>query len=233
MCYSGLFSETGASNEMIKLEICERKFGKMKSRKMSLPVSNIGMKEWAVAIKALETGRLTFLLRKGGIREEGREFSLPYRGFLLYPTYEHQTKELLKKEFRDSIEMTEPIVNAVNFNSWAHIYGIAKITDWKVAKRLDPFHIWEDDYIVKKIRWKPLYPLYVIFLRVYRLANSQCIPYLKAYGGCKSWVLLETDVSLAGMIPVLDDESFSERIEEFSSILGAAGQVIDLNAKGA
>ena len=34
---------------------------------MSVPISNIGLKEWAVAINALETGRLIFLLRKGGI----------------------------------------------------------------------------------------------------------------------------------------------------------------------
>jgi len=200
---------------------------------MSLPVSNIGLKEWAVVINALETGRLTFVFRKGGISEHGREFSLPYKDFLLYPTYEHQRKELLKREFRDSIDMADPIGDTVDFKSWARIYGVSKITDPGVIKRLNPFHIWENDYIVKKMRWKPSSPLYVIFLRVYRLVRPQSIQYLEAYGGCRSWVSLKTDVSLVEMIPALDDESFSKRIGELGDILGVAGQVFEPNATGA
>ena len=199
---------------------------------MSVPISNIGLKEWAVAINALETGRLIFLLRKGGIREHGREFSLPYRNFLLYPTYEHQRKQLLKPEFRKNIVNPDLVEDTVNINSWARIHGVSKITEADVVERLNPFHIWENDYIVKKIRWKPRSPLYVIVLRVYRLGSTQSIPYSKAYGGCRSWVSLETDVLLGEMTPVLDDESFNKKIGELGDLLGVSGQVFETNAIG-
>ena len=48
------------------------------------------LKEWAVAIKALEAGKTIMLLRKGGIHERGGCFHVPQREVLLYPTYEHQ-----------------------------------------------------------------------------------------------------------------------------------------------
>ena len=199
---------------------------------MSSSMSNIGLKEWAVVINALETGRLIFLLRKGGIREHGREFSLPYRDFLLYPTYEHQRDQLLKREFRNSIVKPDPVGDTVNFNSWARIHKVLKITEADVVERLNPFHIWEKDYIVKKVRWKPRSPLYVICLRVYRLANPQSIPYSETYGGCRSWVSLETDVLLEESTPALDDESFDKKIGELSCFLDVTGQVFEPNVIG-
>ena len=199
---------------------------------MSSPISNIALKEWAVVINALETGRLIFLLRKGGIREHGREFSLPHRDFLLYPTYEHQRSQLLKLEFRNSIVKPNPVGDTVNFSSWARIHKVSKITDSDVVERLNPFHIWEKDYIVKKIRWKPRSPLYLIFLRVYRLANPQSVPYLETYGGCRSWVSLEKDVFVGESTPALDDESFDKKIGEFGCFLDSTGQGFDSNVIG-
>ena len=57
----------------------------------------IALKEWAAAIKALENGTQIFIMRKGGIIEETRDFRVQSEAFYLYPTYEHQRKELLKE----------------------------------------------------------------------------------------------------------------------------------------
>ena len=47
--------------------------------------SNIGLKEWAVTSDALGRGDQILMLRKGGIREDGRHFKIEHDSFLLYP----------------------------------------------------------------------------------------------------------------------------------------------------
>jgi len=47
------------------------------------------LKEWAVAVDALEQGKTIMLLRKGGIHEQGGRF-VAQNQILLYPTHEHQ-----------------------------------------------------------------------------------------------------------------------------------------------
>ena len=64
------------------------------------------LKEWASAVKALEDGTQIFIMRKGGIVEETRDFQVESTDFFLYPTYEHQRKELLKEDYRGVIDET-------------------------------------------------------------------------------------------------------------------------------
>ena len=53
-------------------------------------------KEWATIVHALLTGEQVLDVRKGGIREDGRHFSVQATRFWLYPTAEHQKAELLE-----------------------------------------------------------------------------------------------------------------------------------------
>jgi len=57
----------------------------------------IGLKEWASVCLALEEGRQTILLRKGGIHESAGEFELEHTQFVLFPTYLHQNLKMLKE----------------------------------------------------------------------------------------------------------------------------------------
>ena len=50
----------------------------------------IAFKEWAVAVDALMSGEQVMLIRKGGISEDSKHFTVIHDKFLLYPTYEHQ-----------------------------------------------------------------------------------------------------------------------------------------------
>ena len=63
----------------------------------------MALKEWAVTVEALDKGGQILLLRKGGIREEGRDFRVLHPEFLLYPSYEHQKKELLKESYHEDL----------------------------------------------------------------------------------------------------------------------------------
>ena len=53
-------------------------------------MESIGFKEWALVCAALEQGRQSILLRKGGIAEGRTRFSFQYREFFLFPTWFHE-----------------------------------------------------------------------------------------------------------------------------------------------
>ena len=55
------------------------------------------LKEWAAVCAALREGKQVFLLRKGGIHERCGEFSVEHDAFFLYPTWEHQKKQMLRQ----------------------------------------------------------------------------------------------------------------------------------------
>ena len=78
--------------------------------------SDIGLKEWSVIVEALGRGDQTILLRKGGIREETRQFSVAHDEFFLYPTQYHQGADMLKPDARhlldaDYDDPDDPIVS--------------------------------------------------------------------------------------------------------------------------
>ena len=89
---------------------------------MSLPqVSDLALKEWAVAVKSLGRGEQVIILRKGGIHREDRDFRLVHPLFLLYPTYEHQKAELIKPEvalcaWMQTLELMPTATSLIHFS---------------------------------------------------------------------------------------------------------------------
>src|SRR5690606_5462371 len=63
-------------------------------------------KEWAVTINSLLKGELIFVMRKGGIVEETKHFTLQSPQFYLMPAFEHQKEHLLKPPFQGRIAAT-------------------------------------------------------------------------------------------------------------------------------
>jgi hypothetical protein len=57
--------------------------------------SAVALKEWAVICRALGAGGYIVLLRKGGIRDASRGFSVEHREFFLFPTYVHEAADEL------------------------------------------------------------------------------------------------------------------------------------------
>ena len=68
--------------------------------------SDIALKEWAVAVKALAKGEQILILRKGGIHKADKEFRVVHPEFVLYPTYEHQRAELVKAGSLDDLRQS-------------------------------------------------------------------------------------------------------------------------------
>ena len=68
----------------------------------------IAFKEWAVTVRALAEGEQLVTLRKGGIREADRHFTVQHDRFFLYPTFDHQRNDLVREshvpELRRALE---------------------------------------------------------------------------------------------------------------------------------
>lgn len=183
----------------------------------------IALKEWAVTCEALAQGEQILLLRKGGIHEEGKDFRVIHREFLLYPTYEHQRADLLKPAHQPALaQLLEdaPRSEAITFSHWARAEEIIEVEAQERVDDLASYHIWTDEYAQSRLRWKPMLPLSILLLRVYRLERPQTVPYLKEYGGCTSWVEIMPRIDLGQAEPALSDAEFQGQVEAIKGSLG-------------
>lgn len=187
------------------------------------------LKEWAAAVNALEQGKTIILLRKGGIKEEGNRFKVAHNQVLLYPTYEHQQPHLLKTEYAPEVT---PVTSGwhpqtIRIGSWAEITDIFLVSEESAVAALLPYHIWNEQFVCDRLRWKPRQSLFILLLRTYRLPQPQFIPYRPEYGGCRSWIDLTKSISIEGLVPVLDDTAYSEQVSQIRNLL-ATSKHLDL-----
>jgi hypothetical protein len=189
----------------------------------TLPVP--AFKEWAVVVRALLEGEQILDVRKGGLREEGRHFSVQAERVWLYPTVEHQQAELVKPAYRRWIDTTEadaPPDRAVRVEGWADIVGVATVTEPEVLDALDGKVVWSRAYVETRYRWKARDPLHVLALRVHRLTDPVTVPYRDEYGGCTSWVDLDGlgDPESVTSTPALSDVAFDARLKGAAEAVG-------------
>jgi len=173
-------------------------------------------KEWAAIVRALLAGEQILDLRKGGLREPGRHFALEATRVWLYPTTEHQQRELLKPAYRRWIADTDgDDRSTITIEGWADIVGVAELTDPDDLAKIDGKFIWTRDYAESRLKWKRRDPLWVLAMRAYRLAEPIEVPWREAYGGCTSWVTLEgvpDDPAALPSEPALSDGAFEARL---------------------
>lgn len=177
------------------------------------------LKEWATVIKALENGNQTVLLRKGGILETDSGFVVESKKFLLFPTYEHQDNEALKSQFYGylaDVREEKPKDGLNKITSYAEVLEEHDISSIQKIEDLSSFHIWSDSYIVERMNWLPEKPMKVMFLKVFKIPQSE-IQVLPEYQGCKSWIELNVN-SEAGK-SVLTDFELQKMLSEFRKIV--------------
>ena len=187
------------------------------------PESDLALKEWAVAVKALTQGKQILILRKGGIHRDDKEFRIVHPEFLLYPTYTHQKAEFLKEDSHHDLARTleeDDVPGLVTLGNWCVVTDKFEVDDQDMLDSLSPFHVWTDDYATKRLHWRPRQPLTVALLRVYHLQQPQAMPVLDDYVGCKSWVELGQVVPLGYMTPALSDEAYEEKANAIRRALG-------------
>ena len=177
------------------------------------------LKEWAVAVKALERGETALVVRKGGIREKA--FAVPKTRFLLLPGYEHQKPELLKSEHRHLMDEIPDLTDdgPLRFSSFAEVAGAYEVSEPEELAAVDPHHMWTSEYAESRFKWRPKKPLTILVLRTYSLPETVELPYVDEYGGCKSWIELQQTVPVEGARPALSEEDFHRLIAPTLGVL--------------
>ncbi|HEV7298673.1 MAG TPA: DUF1802 family protein [Tepidisphaeraceae bacterium] len=183
-----------------------------RSEIMSLPPNlQVGLKEWASVCAAIEEGRQIILLRKGGINDAGGVFELEERAFLLFPTYLHQKRHLLKPGEHAAFQERGSEPDMVRLSAAAVVTDVLRLRSREQVDALDAEHVWTADQIDLRFNYKPVNPLFLVLLRAYWLPAITTIPNTPVYAGCRSWVPFDQSASTAGATPVLDDAAFEAR----------------------
>lgn len=192
------------------------------------------LKEWSIVCKALEDGKQSILLRKGGILEYKKGFEVIQKIFLLYPTLEHQAGEYVQANYLQEFEFQK--TNDVNIkettntiNILARMEAIQEFDDDSVLSKLEKYHIWNEKYVRMRMKYNPKKPMNALLLRVYRLPESISVDVQQEWAGCKSWIDIELSKKyvksyedanelLEQSKPVIKDEDFRRIQDNFLGI---------------
>lgn len=183
---------------------------------------DVALKEWAVVCDLLLAGRLTLLLRKGGIHEAKGPgvFELEHPRFVLYRTWAHQRAEMLKATVASGVEpRAEPAT--LTLDGVGEATHIGPVPSRAAIDELDDLHCWSAAQIDMRWAYKPERPLYVVAVRAYRLASPRVIANHAEYAGCRSWVPLRPgdEVDDAAAVPVLDDAAYAACVSRMAAAI--------------
>jgi hypothetical protein len=182
----------------------------------------VAFKEWAVVVDALLRGDQAVIVRKGGLREGPGGFSIEHPEFLFFPTLFHQQRESVTPAAQaryDDLVPHFPPPETLRIEGFARVIAWRRLESLAAAWQLRGQHIWRDDVIAERFDWGRDPHIHVLAVRVFRLDAMMELPMTPAYGGCKSWVQLEEEVSLMGAQPVLAEAAFAVKLEQFQKAL--------------
>jgi hypothetical protein len=165
---------------------------------------SIAFKEWAVICRALAEGRQTLILRKGGIAEDGGAFRPEYPEFLLYPTFFHEHRAGIKPDFLPLLEAAErekPEPGTIRFTHFVRVTDVKHLTDLDAALALDSHHAWTPEVVRQRFHYRAP-GLFVLTVRVFRLAEPAMRVERPEYAGCKTWVTLDEPVPTEGAVEI-------------------------------
>ena len=183
-----------------------------------------GLQEWAAACQALGDGRLTLLIRKGGIHERAGGLFVPeHERFVLMPTHLHQDSARVTAAYTADVEANRvPLVpGKIRIELWAEVVRTWRCTDLDGVLALGSELMWTPTEVAKRFAYRDQPWLYVLMLRVYRLPTPVLIPDDPAYAGCRSWLTLASPIDPSGSVPVMDVGRFESRIERVAKGIDA------------
>ena len=180
-------------------------------------MQSVAFKEWSALCEALERGRQSILLRKGGIAEGRDGFSFKHQKFFLFPTWFHEQSEKVRDK---TIELRETDPSKIEIRLWANLELSRTVVSRAVAERLEHLHILQPEVVHERFEYDQAPGLHVAFLRVFRVVPSWTFPNEKRYGGCRSWVNLPEPPTNLSFEPVLSDAEHEKERMQFLEIVG-------------
>jgi hypothetical protein len=168
----------------------------------------LALKEWHVVSEAIARGDQVLTIRKGGIREKA--FHVEGSSFWLFPSWEHESAAETKRAWHADLSHSigaRPTDGTVPVRTRATVVDAYEISDAEALASLDRFHLWTPAYVEQRLKWRPTKPLSVLVLRGQAMVEPVRLPFLDAYGGCKSWVRLEAEPE-GELLPALTETAF-------------------------
>jgi hypothetical protein len=160
-----------------------------------------GLKEWAFIVDALGKGKQNIILRKGGIAEDGGEFKIQAKKFLLFPTQFHQTTDLIKPDWLPFLDGNRFRIDdhTVKVEYFAEVVDSKIVTQIEAVKKLEMYHAWSDSVVEERFnRWDK--SVHVMIVQVFKLLEPRDITVKPEYSGCKSWIDIDENIELTGKL---------------------------------
>ncbi|AFZ67469.1 DUF1802 family protein [Deinococcus peraridilitoris] len=152
--------------------------------------TSYALKEWDAQVRALLSGEVSLLLRKGGIMETHDGFEVEHRSFLLYPTFLHQNPQELRSEFAPLLR-PDPKPGVVTLPALAEVHSVWKIEDLQQALALQELQALNAAAIERRFHYRGRPWLHALLVRVTRLSAPLHLTETPEMLGCVSWVPLD------------------------------------------
>jgi hypothetical protein len=176
---------------------------------MTITATTPALKEWSAAVHALLDGRQRVLLRKGGIGE--KRFELAASEFLLFPTVAHSHAERVRPEHQDLLvaAAADSADDELVIRAAAKVVAAVPVNRPEGLSAIEDLHIWTADSVrADRLDFRPKHKLAVLVVSATPLVEPLRIVRTPHYAGCKSWVELSLQASLAP--PVHEDPALAE-----------------------
>jgi hypothetical protein len=183
----------------------------------------VAFKEWAGVCDALADGGQSLILRKGGISEGPRGFVPEHSAFWLYPTRVHEAEQGLRVDRPTVVDGPASVTDSadtVSLRALAVVETIGHADRPEALQALEDLHVWTEETISRRFAYrKP--GLWVLGVRIFRSPRPATIATTPEHAGCKTWVMLDSPLSTAGLAPVVNDAELDRRLDQIRSALAA------------
>ncbi|MVN89187.1 DUF1802 family protein [Deinococcus sp. HMF7620] len=175
------------------------------------------LKEWDTQTRLLTQGRLSLLIRKGGIMETHDGFEVEHHSFLLYPTFLHQNPEELQPQYRDLLR-DDPVPGQIQLPALAEVVAVHKIESLDAALRLEPLQALTAAAIERRFHYRNRPWVHALLLRIRPLSQPIILPETPEMLGCVSWVPLG-DIEVPVGQPIIPEAELQERRKALEQLL--------------
>ena len=105
------------------------------------------------------------------------------------------------------------------FKVWAEVADVLSVDRAQHLDLLFDSHVWTEEFVAKRVGWKPRHAASLILLKTCALPESVSMPVEPHHKGCKSWVDIEPAVDISGSEPVLNESDWNERVREIQGLI--------------
>lgn len=172
--------------------------------------NDVALKEWAAIEDALAGGRLSLLVRKGGIQETRGGFEVEHRAFWIFPTGWHQNEHELSPAFLAHLGDTPRFApGEIPLRVHCVVEDALRVESLAALERLGELQPFTAETLRARFAYRGRPYLHVLVVRAHLLPAPAIIPNTAGYDGCVSWVRLDAPVSTESARPVLGDDEFA------------------------